>query len=139
MLQPDVAREERLEYMRSKFTEQVRRFRESVRMYNRALAVQSRTRGIVQPLPPDRLPVGGRVAFPAAPAVVGLTARQMQIAELIAKGYTNNQIADALVVTQGTVANHVQHILERLELRSRTQVAVWFSTHPAKREQRAAR
>lgn len=46
---------------------------------------------------------------------------------MIARGYTNQQIADALVLTPGTVANHVQHILERLNLRSRTQVALWFS------------
>ncbi len=56
-----------------------------------------------------------------------LTARQLEIARLIARGYTNQQIAEALVLTPGTVANHVQHILERLGLHSRTQIAVWFT------------
>jgi DNA-binding CsgD family transcriptional regulator len=52
-----------------------------------------------------------------------LTPRQLEVATLIANGLTNQQIADRLVVTPGTVANHVAQLFDRLELASRTQVA----------------
>ena len=58
---------------------------------------------------------------PASP----LTRRQLEVAALIARGYTNRQIADALVLTKGTVANHVEHILHRLDFSCRSQIAVW--------------
>jgi DNA-binding NarL/FixJ family response regulator len=38
---------------------------------------------------------------------------------------TNRQIASELVITEGTAANHVKHILARLVLDSRVQVAAW--------------
>ena len=44
---------------------------------------------------------------------------------LIGRGYTNRRIAEELVVGEATVATHVQHILSKLELASRTQIAVW--------------
>ena len=56
-----------------------------------------------------------------------LTARQRQIAALVASGYTNQQIANELVITVGTAANHVQQILTRLGLSSRSELAVWMS------------
>jgi DNA-binding CsgD family transcriptional regulator len=52
-----------------------------------------------------------------------LTPRQREVAGLIALGLTNEQIAERLVLTPGTVANHVEHILRRLSVRSRTEVA----------------
>jgi DNA-binding NarL/FixJ family response regulator len=54
-----------------------------------------------------------------------LSPREWDVAELIAQGYTNQQIATKLVLTPGTVANHVAHILTKLDLQSRTQIAVW--------------
>jgi DNA-binding CsgD family transcriptional regulator len=53
-----------------------------------------------------------------------ITAREREVAELIAEGLSNEQIAHRLVVTPGTVANHVAHILSKLGLQSRVQVAV---------------
>jgi len=52
-----------------------------------------------------------------------LTARQLDVAVLIANGLSNQQIAEQLVLTPGTVANHVGQLLGRLGLNSRTQVA----------------
>jgi DNA-binding NarL/FixJ family response regulator len=52
-----------------------------------------------------------------------LTPRQREVSVLIAKGLTNTQIAQRLVLTPGTVANHVEAILRRLELDSRTKIA----------------
>jgi DNA-binding NarL/FixJ family response regulator len=54
-----------------------------------------------------------------------LTRRQQEVTICIAEGLTNEQIAQRLVLTPGTVANHLEHILRRLDLTSRTQVAVW--------------
>jgi DNA-binding NarL/FixJ family response regulator len=54
-----------------------------------------------------------------------LTAREQEVARLIARGYSNREIADALVLTPGTVANHVAHILDKLDCSSRVQIAIW--------------
>jgi signal transduction histidine kinase/DNA-binding CsgD family transcriptional regulator len=54
-----------------------------------------------------------------------LTPRQREIAVLIARGLSNADIADQLMLTNGTVANHVASILQRLDLDSRTQIATW--------------
>jgi DNA-binding CsgD family transcriptional regulator len=52
-----------------------------------------------------------------------LTPRQREVSILIAGGLTNEQIAQRLVLTPGTVANHVEAILRRLEVDSRTKIA----------------
>ncbi|MEM9162632.1 MAG: response regulator transcription factor [Cyanobacteria bacterium P01_F01_bin.4] len=54
-----------------------------------------------------------------------LTARELEVLKLIAKGTTNKGIAQALNVSEGTVKNHVSNILMRLELRDRTQAAIY--------------
>src|SRR5688572_13103798 len=53
-----------------------------------------------------------------------LTPREREIAELIAEGLSNERIAEQLVLTPGTVANHVARILAKLGVQSRVQVAV---------------
>jgi predicted ATPase/class 3 adenylate cyclase/DNA-binding CsgD family transcriptional regulator/Tfp pilus assembly protein PilF len=64
----------------------------------------------------------------SAPAA-GLTARQREVACLIAQARTNRQIAEALVITEGTAANHVVHILNKLGFNSRIQIAAWAVSH----------
>jgi predicted ATPase/DNA-binding CsgD family transcriptional regulator len=54
-----------------------------------------------------------------------LSAREHEVARLLARGLTNRQIADHLVITERTVAAHVEHILAKLGFTSRTQVALW--------------
>lgn len=61
--------------------------------------------------------------------LIKLTRRQQEVASCLAEGLTNEQIARRLVLTPGTVANHVEHILRRLDLTSRTQVGVWAVEH----------
>jgi DNA-binding NarL/FixJ family response regulator len=56
-----------------------------------------------------------------------LTPRQREVAALIASGLTNAQIAERLVISAGTVANHVEHILDRLGAQRRAQVAAWIA------------
>jgi DNA-binding NarL/FixJ family response regulator len=108
------------------FTKRVRTYTSSAAAYadfHRTLAERIRPSLAASPLP--EASQASAAALPLGPSL--LTQRQLEIAGLIARGYTNQRIADALVLTPGTVANHVQHILDRLGLRSRTQVAVWFS------------
>jgi DNA-binding NarL/FixJ family response regulator len=54
-----------------------------------------------------------------------LTRREGEIAALIARGLTNRQIAAALHISERTAENHVQHILTKLGLHTRTQIALW--------------
>jgi predicted ATPase/class 3 adenylate cyclase/DNA-binding CsgD family transcriptional regulator len=61
----------------------------------------------------------------SAPPSSVLTPREQEVAALIARGLTNAQIAAELVITEGTAANHVKHILSKLAYGSRAQVAVW--------------
>jgi non-specific serine/threonine protein kinase len=54
-----------------------------------------------------------------------LTQREQEVASLLAQGLTNKQIAATLVVSPATVRSHVEHILGKLDFRSRAQIAVW--------------
>ena len=54
-----------------------------------------------------------------------LSPREREVAILLAEGCTNRQIAERLVVSERTAENHVQRLMNRLGLRSRTQVAAW--------------
>lgn len=56
---------------------------------------------------------------------VALTAREREIAGLVALGLTNRQIADELVISSATVDRHVANILVKLGAHSRTQIAAW--------------
>jgi DNA-binding NarL/FixJ family response regulator len=58
-----------------------------------------------------------------------LTRRQSEIAVLIAEGLSNAESAERLMVTEGTVHNHVANLIRRLKLRNRVQVAVWVVRH----------
>jgi predicted ATPase/DNA-binding SARP family transcriptional activator/DNA-binding CsgD family transcriptional regulator len=57
------------------------------------------------------------------PRTQGLTAREQEVALLVARGLTNRQIALELSISEHTVANHVRKILKKLGLRSRAQVS----------------
>lgn len=56
-----------------------------------------------------------------------LTRRERQIADLVAQGSTNKEIAENLVIAQRTVEGHVQNILTKLDFSSRAQIAGWVA------------
>jgi len=57
-----------------------------------------------------------------------LTRREYEVVRLVGRGYTNRRIAEELVITQGTAANHVANILGKLGVSNRAQVAAWISS-----------
>ena len=58
-----------------------------------------------------------------------INTREFEIIELIANGYSNREIAAELFLSEGTVRNYLSTILEKLQLRDRTQVAVFYYQH----------
>ena len=59
-----------------------------------------------------------------------LTDREWEVAMLVARGLSNRQIAAELVLSERTVDTHVSHILRKLGLVSRAQIAAWAVQHP---------
>lgn len=55
----------------------------------------------------------------------GLTRREIEVLRLVARGATNREIAEQLVIGEGTVKTHISSILARLDLRDRTQAALY--------------
>ena len=60
---------------------------------------------------------------------VSLTRREREIAELVGEGLSNKEIAARLVISPRTAEGHVEHILAKLNLTSRAQIAVWVADH----------
>jgi non-specific serine/threonine protein kinase len=69
------------------------------------------------------------VGVPVPPREV-LTRREREVAALVARGYTNREIAERLVISERTADGHVANILAKLGLKSRAQVAVWIVQEP---------
>ena len=70
--------------------------------------------------------LGHRVLRPAADTSDGLTAREREIAELIAAGSTNREVAGQLVLSTRTIEAHVRNIYAKLGIRSRVELARGF-------------
>ncbi len=62
------------------------------------------------------------------PNLAELTKREKEVLRLIATGANNREIAEKLYISEGTVKNHVTNILNRLELRDRTQAAIFANS-----------
>ncbi|MEU0113151.1 LuxR C-terminal-related transcriptional regulator [Streptomyces bobili] len=74
------------------------------------------------PAAPPRAPV-----VEAPPDAVRLTRREAQVAELVAEGLSNQQIADRLVIARRTAEGHVERILSKLGFSNRSQIAAWVT------------
>jgi DNA-binding NarL/FixJ family response regulator len=86
-----------------------------------ALLAPSVTRRVIEEFvrrPPDSVRT-------AAPELANLTAREVEVLELIARGFANSEIAKELFVSETTVKTHVAHILMKLKLRDRVQAVVF--------------
>lgn len=57
-----------------------------------------------------------------------LTQKEIEILEQIAKGLSNKEISEKLFLSEGTVRNYISGILEKLDLRDRTQLAIYYYT-----------
>ncbi|MGM7774551.1 response regulator [Arthrobacter sp. KNU-44] len=80
---------------------------------------------VLQPEVATTMIAASRRPNPAA----DLTGRERDVIVLVAKGYTNQQIATRLSVTERTARTHVSNILAKLGLTSRTQAAMWAVQH----------
>jgi len=71
------------------------------------------------------------LGFLCEPAQPGprLTARELEVAELVAEGLTNHSIARRLSVAPRTAEAHVENIRRKLQVRSRAQIAAWVTEH----------
>jgi DNA-binding CsgD family transcriptional regulator len=69
------------------------------------------------------VPSQGRRGLPSAE----LTARQLQVAALVAEGMTNRQIAERLGLEERSAEGHLERIRQRLGVTSRAQVAAWWA------------
>ena len=75
----------------------------------------------------DRLTASTGRARPADPWYP-LSAREFEVAQLVAAGLTNRQIAERMVVAPKTVSAHVTHILDKLGAARRAEIAAWCAT-----------
>lgn len=74
----------------------------------------------------NRTPSSVQASYP--PELAELSPRERDVLRLIASGYSNREIAQALYISERTVKNHVTSILSRLNLRDRTQAALFASS-----------
>ncbi|MFE9676159.1 LuxR C-terminal-related transcriptional regulator [Streptomyces sp. NPDC006259] len=83
--------------------------------------------------PASRTSPAGPAASRRAPVVeapadaLRLTRREAQVAELVAEGLANQQIADRLVIARRTAEGHVERILSKLGFSNRSQIAAWVT------------
>ena len=71
---------------------------------------------------PERRPIGGEYPPEALPS--SLSAREVEVLRLVARGQTNQQIAENLLLSVSTVKKHVRQIISKLEVSDRTQAAI---------------
>ena len=102
-----------------------------------ARAIEMAHRGIVQLAPSAAAklteagrgrPLGSDEAGDVGP-LAQLTDRELEVLRLVVRGSSNREIAERLVITEGTVKSHVSNILSRLDARDRTQAAVIAVRH----------
>ena len=71
---------------------------------------------------PDLINKESKIDF----SVKGISEREQDVISLVAKGYSNKEISEQLYLSEGTVRNYISTILDKLNLRDRTQLAVFY-------------
>jgi DNA-binding CsgD family transcriptional regulator len=64
--------------------------------------------------------VGARREWPA-----GLTAREVEVLRLVARGLSNKEIADRLVISRKTASNHVEHVYAKIGVSNRARASLY--------------
>lgn len=59
-------------------------------------------------------------------AALGISEKEYEIIQLVAEGFSNKEISEKLFLSEGTVRNYLSTILEKLNLRDRTQLAIFY-------------
>ncbi len=96
-----------------------------------AQAIRSIYKGYTQLGPGlwEKVNAGANTKVKTPPEIAELSTREQEVLNLIAQGYSNREIAEELYITERTVKNHVNSILRRLNLRDRTQAAIFVHNH----------
>lgn len=96
-----------------------------------ALSIVAAGDSLVDPAMTRRLidAMGTRLPVNSADALKALTDREEEVLRLIAKGFSNAEIAEALFIGESTVKTHVSSILVKLNLRDRVQAVVFAYEH----------
>ena len=104
-----------------------RRARPGDRARSRTLAAASRKQAHALGMKPLATQAGLLIQELNDRSAATLTPRESEVATLVAQGLTNREIAARLYLSERTAENHVQHILTKLDLANRSQIAVWVA------------
>ena len=91
----------------------------------RAIRAAQRNEAVLHPEVAAKLMQEFNVPRPADNPVEQLTERELEVLRLIARGKSNKEIADTLIISEKTVKTHVSNILSKLHLADRTQAAIY--------------
>jgi non-specific serine/threonine protein kinase len=75
-----------------------------------------------------------RAVPPTREAGPRLTRRETEVAELVARGLSNREIAQALTIAERTATSHLEHVLNKLGFHSRSQIATWVTEQRRSRD-----
>jgi DNA-binding NarL/FixJ family response regulator len=96
-----------------------------------AAAIRLVAQGYSQLGPTIALKVFAQLQPPARPErpIGDLSKREIDVLKLVGAGQNNQEIAQALYLSEGTIKNHVTQILSKMNLRDRVQAALWAQKH----------
>ncbi|HZO28039.1 MAG TPA: LuxR C-terminal-related transcriptional regulator [Chloroflexota bacterium] len=91
----------------------------------RAMSLEQAVEYALTAPPARRVPASESAGPSIEQAASPLSARELEVSLLLARGFTNRQVAEELVISKRTASTHVTHILTKLGFSTRSQVAAW--------------